>query len=86
MSNFEERLNWLEVKVNSHDALLTSGISDALPPGNRPLTSSDQGAIDVQQSSTIDGFMLQEEPREDVLTDGMAITFVSEDDSGFFGL
>lgn len=84
MSNFEERLNWLEGKVNLHDAILSSTNSGFVPPSSRPVTSLSGRAIDVEEPGSFNEFVLQEEPWEDMSTDGMAITFVSEDDSCFF--
>jgi len=85
MSSFEERLNWLEGKVNTHDALLSSRNNDIVPPISVPVRSSNRRAVDAQDTAPVNQFVLQEEPQDDMITDGMAITFVSEDDSGFFG-
>jgi hypothetical protein len=85
MSSFEDRLNWLESKVKAHDVQLFSRNSETVPPISIPATSGNRRALDVQNAAPFNEFVLQEEPLEDMLTDGMAITFVSEDDSGFFG-
>ncbi|KAL2353853.1 fungal-specific transcription factor domain-containing protein, partial [Cryomyces antarcticus] len=85
MSDFEERINWLEGKVRTHDALLSSRNNDILLRPTVHATSSAHRAIDAEDPASSNEVVLQEEPQEDMLTDGMAITFVSEDDSGFFG-
>ena len=83
MSGFEERLSQLERTVTTHDALLSSKHNDSLP---RPaVQASVHLTVDAEDPVSFNEVVLQEEPQEDMLTDGMAITFVSEDDSGFFG-
>ena len=43
-------------------------------------------SADPENPASPQSIVLQEEPQGEMLTDGMAITFVSEDDSGFFGV
>jgi hypothetical protein len=85
MSSLEERLNWLEGQVKTHDALLLSRNNDIVAPISVTVRSSNRRAVDAQDTAPFNQFVLQEESQEDMVTDGMAITFVSEDDSGFFG-
>ena len=85
MSSFEERLSWLEGKVNTHDVLLCSTNNGIFLRTGIHATSSAHRAIDTQDP-TFKEVVLQEDPQEETLTDGMAVTFVSEDDSGFFGV
>jgi hypothetical protein len=85
MSSFEERLNRLEGKVNTHDALLSSNSNALLTHTIAPPASSPYKPIEIANPISSNEIILQEETQEDMLTDGMAITFVSEDDSGFFG-
>ena len=85
MSSFEERLNRLEEKVNTHDALLSSNSNGLLSNTTAPTASLPHEPNEQGNPTSLHEIILQEEPQEDTLTDGMAITFVSEDDSCFFG-
>lgn len=86
MSAFEERLNVLERKVKSHDTMLARVNDKSILQGHSaPVTASSHRPVGSEHTVSFNQVAIQEEPQEDALTDGMAITFVSEDDSGFFG-
>ncbi|KAI5241795.1 hypothetical protein E4T42_07885 [Aureobasidium subglaciale] len=78
----EQRLQVLErtTKIHSDQLALrldgSSGEAELRPEAHQPRTPGD---------IHIDEFRLEEFPSEDTTTDGMAITFVDEQDSGFFG-
>ena len=86
MSSFEERLNRLEGQVNRHDALLSPHNNVLSTHTMAPMASSLHESADPGDPTSPQNIVLQEEPHGEMLTDGMAITFVSEDDSGFFGV
>lgn len=93
MSRFEQRLNFLEDTVRRHDGLLQN--TEAAPihrdEGGQPrhnTASSSESSRHVRFGNEIslDAAELQELPPEEALTDGMAVTFVNEEDTAFFGV
>ena len=92
MSGLEERLKGLEQRMQKYDELLerqnlalhgrngNAARYDSQPESlgpTRPVPSGD--GISLQENG------LQELPPEETLGDGMAITFVDEEDSAYFG-
>ena len=89
MSGLEERLKWLEQKVTEHDKLFSKSPhpdnegamrheGESNGPSSPSLVRSSKG-ISLHESE------LQELSPEEMLGGGMAITFVEEEDSAYFG-
>lgn len=92
MSRFEQRLNSLEDRVRMHDGLLqiTEAATPSVDDGGRSrhnIASCSESSKHVRFGNEIflNAAKLQELPPEEALTDGMAVTFVNEEDTAFFG-
>lgn len=82
--------------MDRHDQALAGHATQACQgrpkaPGNQDTWKPDQlrsgSAVDFQDTPiSLDDAELQELPPEEHLTDGMAISFLDEEDSGFFGI
>ena len=89
MSRYEQRLDSLEERVRKHDDILRN-------TELATLSRDDEGHSrqNIPESSkhvrfgneiSLDAAKLQELPSEEAQTDGMAVTFVNEEDTAFFG-
>jgi hypothetical protein len=91
MSGFEQRLNLLEDKVRRHDCLLQNTEVATLPmddggQSRHNIASCSESSKHVRFGNEIslNAAKLQELPSEETLADGMAVTFVNEEDTAFF--
>ena len=88
VSDFETRLKSVEEILKRHDDMLIGHLSAcsgrALPSSTTPRDNV-QNALVSRESIQIDASELQDLPAEETLTDGMAMSFVNEFDSAFFG-
>ena len=86
----------MEAGIARHEQMLTTaarhpfsstGLQGPLPePGPFPPEDhADSGDLDPGTGISLRGADLEDLPREEELTDGMAISFMKEEDSGFFG-
>jgi hypothetical protein len=92
MSRFEQRLNLLEDRVRKHDMLLQDTNLASMPSSNggppcHNVAPSLKSSRHVRFGAEIslNAAELQELPPEEAQTDGMAVTFVNEEDTAFFG-
>lgn len=93
-TGFAGRLHCLEEMVQKHDELLQHRDASQPLPNNQGIwpysgsqtRSTRQRTTNSMERASLNQVVLQEEAQDEVLTDGMAITFVNEDDSGFFGV
>ncbi len=89
MSRFEQRIDSLEEKVRRHDDLLRN--PQLATPSRDDGGQSRQNIVEsskhvrFRNEIAVDAAKLQELPSEEVQTDGMAVTFVNEEDTAFFG-
>lgn len=91
VSDFESRLKTVEETLKRHDDLLIGHFptyslptdpSRATPRGNRQVPLPETM---TRESIQLDATELQDVPAEEMVTDGMAMSFVDEFDSVFFG-
>ena len=88
LSSFEERIKHLEERVRYHDRVLQQR-DHHIPLSSRPADSPSRVAWnqrgDGQSQIWLDESSIQELPPEETVTDGMAVAWVDEEDSAFFG-
>ena len=91
VSDFESRLKTVEDMLKSHQDLLVGHLSWCSARPDLPATSPRGGrhaplnVTTVRDSIQLDASELQDIPEEETVTDGMAMSFVDEFDSVFFG-
>ena len=91
VSDFESRLKSVEEVLRRHDDLLLGHLSSCSGKADVPVTSPQSSrhahfnARTSRESIQLDASELQDIPAEEAVTDGMAMSFVDEFDSVFFG-
>lgn len=93
VSDFESRLKNVEEMLRRHDDLLIGHLASCSGKGDQQATGSPHSArqahpfnaMTSRESIQLDASELQDIPAEETVTDGMAMSFVDEFDSVFFG-
>ena len=92
MSTFEQRLNSLEDRMSRLDGVLQNTEVAAPPRDDRGeshhnIASCSDSSEHVRFRNEIssNAAKVQELPQDEAPTDGMAVTFVNEEDTAFFG-
>lgn len=91
VSDFETRLKNVEEILRRHDDLLVGHLSSCTGKVNAAIASPQSSRHAVFNARTsrdsiqLDASELQDIPAEEAITDGMAMSFVDEFDSVFFG-
>jgi hypothetical protein len=94
MTDVEARLKLLEAKVQKHDQLfdvsegrLQRDNNDRAAASQAASLPPNEGHVDIIHidATASRSAAVQELAPEEALTDGMAISFIDEEDSGYFG-
>ena len=89
VSDFEARLKTVEETLKRHDDLLVGHLSSYSTRSGVPPTSPQRNDVirstPARESIQMNASELQDVPAEEAVTDGMAMSFMDEFDSVFFG-